>query len=136
MYSSIDTDIQNEQGHAAWTWTYTCSMDIDMRHGLGHTACTWTCSISTDMDVQHGHRRGHGAWTWTCIVVLCVKDEMYITEPAFLNLELCITAKQNINLLTDMPTSPVVPKRFYCSKPIANSINTFFSAMPIYYMIQ
>jgi hypothetical protein len=118
----MSRDMQHGHGRRHAAWTSTCSMGMDMRHGHGHTAWTRTCSIVTDMDTQHGHRRGHGARTWTCILVLCVKDKMYITEPAFLNIELCITAKQNKNFLTDMPTSPVIPKRFYISMPIANSI--------------
>jgi hypothetical protein len=78
----MDVDMQHGHGRRHAAWTSTCSMGMDMRHGHGHTAWTWTCSIDTDMDMQHGHRRG--ARTWTCIAVLCVKDEMYITEPAFL----------------------------------------------------
>ncbi len=61
---SMDTDMQNEYRHAAWTWTCTMVKDMQRRHGYP----PWLRTCSVDMDMHHGHL--HAPWTWKCTMIM------------------------------------------------------------------
>jgi hypothetical protein len=60
----MNADIKHGRGHAACTWTLSCSIDIVMQHRHGHVAWTglavWTCSMDFEMQNRLGHAERHG----------------------------------------------------------------------------
>jgi hypothetical protein len=73
---SMDMEMWNKHGHAAWTRTsrmnkhdrqYGMDRGMDMHRGHGHAP--WTCIRSMSMDMPHGQGQTHGHGHADCIVI-------------------------------------------------------------------